>query len=231
MRAALVTGGASGIGRAIAERLSADGWSVHAVDLGDGDLATREGNRAVVDAALERFGRLDAVVASAGFQHVSPVAEFPEERWDALVGVLLTSPFLLAKYAWDRTAARPEQEGRGVGNLIRLEQTLHRLRREDHVFENAFLRQAVGLGLVRDLRLDERRPHVGGAESARRDPHGGPFQREHLHEPEHAVLRGHVSGLERRGDEPVNGGHGEEAAVAARRTGTPFLMDLGWTAR
>ena len=40
-----------------------------------------------------------------GFQHVAPVREFPEERWDALLAVLLTSPFLLAKYAWDALAA------------------------------------------------------------------------------------------------------------------------------
>jgi 3-hydroxybutyrate dehydrogenase len=105
-RAALVTGAARGIGAAIAERLRADGWDVHAVDLADGDLATREGNRAVVDAALARFdGRLDAVVANAGFQHVAPVRDFDEDRWDALQDVLLTSPFLLAKYAWDALAA------------------------------------------------------------------------------------------------------------------------------
>jgi 3-hydroxybutyrate dehydrogenase len=106
----LVTGAASGIGRAIAQRLVDGGASVLAVDLepaedGPGepfaaDLTTREGNRAAVDAALERFGRLDAIVPNAGFQHVSPVAEFPEDRWDALLAILLTSPFLLAKYAW-----------------------------------------------------------------------------------------------------------------------------------
>jgi 3-hydroxybutyrate dehydrogenase len=106
----LVTGAASGIGRAISQRLVDGGASVLAVDLepaedGPGepfaaDLTTREGNRAAVDAALERFGRLDAIVPNAGFQHVSPVAEFPEERWDALLAILLTSPFLLAKYAW-----------------------------------------------------------------------------------------------------------------------------------
>jgi 3-hydroxybutyrate dehydrogenase len=107
-RAALVTGAASGIGLAIARRLEADGWQVHAVDLADGDLSTREGNRAVVDAALERYGRLDAVVANAGFQHVSPLAEFDEDRWDALLAVLLTSPFLLARYAWDALAASGE---------------------------------------------------------------------------------------------------------------------------
>jgi 3-hydroxybutyrate dehydrogenase len=106
----LVTGAASGIGRAITQRLVDGGASVLAVDLepaedGPGepfaaDLTTREGNRGAVDAALERFGRLDAIVPNAGFQHVSPVAEFPEDRWDALLSILLTSPFLLAKYAW-----------------------------------------------------------------------------------------------------------------------------------
>jgi 3-hydroxybutyrate dehydrogenase len=103
---ALVTGAARGIGAAIAARLAADGWNVHAVDLDDGDLSTREGNRAVVDAALERFdGSLDAVVANAGFQHVSSLRDFPEDQWDKLQALLLTSPFLLAKYAWDALAA------------------------------------------------------------------------------------------------------------------------------
>jgi 3-hydroxybutyrate dehydrogenase len=110
-RAVLVTGAASGIGKAIVERLEGE-WHVHAVDLEDGDLATRDGNRAVVDAALERFGRLDAVVANAGFQHVASVEEFPEATWDALIAVLLTSPFLLAKYAWP--ALRESGEGRFV---------------------------------------------------------------------------------------------------------------------
>jgi 3-hydroxybutyrate dehydrogenase len=114
-RSVIVTGAAGGIGRAIAGRLSGDGWGVLAVDLepdpdGPGaphaaDLTTREGNRGAVDAALERFGRLDAVIPNAGFQHVAPVAEFPEDRWDGLIALLLTSPFLLARYAWEHLAA------------------------------------------------------------------------------------------------------------------------------
>jgi 3-hydroxybutyrate dehydrogenase len=121
-RAALVTGAASGIGRAIAERLVADGWQVLSVDLeteADGpgepfaaDLTTREGNSKAVDSALERFGGLDAVIPNAGFQHVSPVEEFDEDRWDALVALLLTSPFLLARYAWP--ALRASGDGRIV---------------------------------------------------------------------------------------------------------------------
>jgi 3-hydroxybutyrate dehydrogenase len=78
---------------------------VKGVDLEDGDLTTPAGNRAVVEAALAEHGRLDAIVPNAGFQHVSPVRDFPEERWDALIALLLTSPFLLAKYAWDALSA------------------------------------------------------------------------------------------------------------------------------
>ncbi|MDQ3662202.1 MAG: SDR family NAD(P)-dependent oxidoreductase, partial [Actinomycetota bacterium] len=121
-RSAVVTGAASGIGRAITDRLVSDGYAVLATDLKPdpgsagipfvADLATREGNRNTIEAALERFGRLDVVVANAGFQHVAPVTEFPEDKWDALLAILLTSPFLLAKYSWEALKAG------GQGRLI-----------------------------------------------------------------------------------------------------------------
>ena len=115
-RVALVTGSSGGIGAAICKRLKSDGLDVLGVDLRVGesgasvtaDLATPEGNRAAIDAALERFGRLDVVVAAAGFQHIASVAEFPEDRWDALLAVMLSSPFLLSKYAWAALTASPE---------------------------------------------------------------------------------------------------------------------------
>jgi 3-hydroxybutyrate dehydrogenase len=114
-RAAIVTGAASGIGSAICTRLEKDCIDVLAVDIAPAnnrdksgtcaipfaaDLTTREGNQAAVDAALEHFGRLDIIVAGAGFQHVSPIAQFSEDRWDALIALMLTSPFLLARYGW-----------------------------------------------------------------------------------------------------------------------------------
>jgi 3-hydroxybutyrate dehydrogenase len=109
-RAALVTGAGGGIGRAVAVRLIADGLDVLSVDLdADGlpgtgfaaDLTSRGGNRRAVDAALEAFGRLDVVVPNAGVQHVAPVKEFPEDKWELLISLMLTSPFLLARYAWE----------------------------------------------------------------------------------------------------------------------------------
>ena len=47
-------------------------------------------------------------MANAGVQHVAPVRDFPEERWDQIVSLLLTSPFLLARYAWDALAVSGE---------------------------------------------------------------------------------------------------------------------------
>jgi 3-hydroxybutyrate dehydrogenase len=220
----LVTGAAHGIGAAIAERLTADGWSVHAVDLAEGDLATREGNRAVVDAALERFdGRLDAVVANAGFQHVAPVREFPEERWDALLGVLLTSPFLLAKYAWDALAAS------GDGRFL-VVASVHGLVASP--FKAGYVAAKHGvLGLVKVLALEGAAVGISAAALC------PAYVRTELAEQQLAE-RGADDLLApqavKRLLEPS-----EVAAAAAwllgpdgrAVTGTPFLMDLGWTSR
>jgi 3-hydroxybutyrate dehydrogenase len=105
----LITGAAGGIGRAIAAGLSRDEWIVYGVDRErcedcdasiEVDLTTRSGNRDAIEGATRRFGRLDAIVANAGFQQVAPIEDMPEDAWDRLIALLLTSPFLLAKYAW-----------------------------------------------------------------------------------------------------------------------------------
>jgi 3-hydroxybutyrate dehydrogenase len=221
---ALVTGAAQGIGAAIAERLQADGWQVHAVDVADGDLSTVEGNRAVVDAALDRFdGRLDAVVANAGFQHVAPVRDFPEERWDALQAVLLRSPFLLAKYAWDALAAS------GDGRIL-VVASVHGLVASP--FKAGYVAAKHGvLGLVKVLALEGADVGISAAALC------PAYVRTELAERQLAE-RGADDLLApqavKRLLEPS-----EVAGAAAwllgpegrSVTGTPFLMDLGWTSR
>lgn len=125
-RSVIVTGAASGIGRATAEQLERSGLRVLAVDIdpdpaGPGvphaaDLTTADGNRGAVEAARTVFGRVDSVVANAGFQHVAAVREFPEDRWDQLMALLLRSPFLLAKYAWDDLAASGDGRFVAIGS-------------------------------------------------------------------------------------------------------------------
>jgi 3-hydroxybutyrate dehydrogenase len=155
-RAVVITGAASGIGRAIAARLERDGAQVLAVDLtpdeeGPGvpfaaDLTTREGNRGAIEAALEAFGRLDTVIPNAGFQHIAPVEEFPEDRWDAMIALLLTSPFLLARAAWP--ALRTSGDGRFVAIA-----SAHGLVASP--FKSAYVSAKHGLlGLVKTLALE-----------------------------------------------------------------------------
>jgi 3-hydroxybutyrate dehydrogenase len=154
--AALVTGAASGIGRAVTQRLVDGGYDVLAVDLtpdGDGpgvpfeaDLVDSEQNIAAVHAALDRFGRLDLVVPNAGVQHVSPIEEFPEERWETIVALLLTSPFVLAKHAW------PALRESGAGRFVVIA-SAHALAASP--FKSAYVSAKHGvLGLVKTLALE-----------------------------------------------------------------------------
>jgi len=242
-RCAIVTGAASGIGRAIAERMEDSGWAVMAADVrpdddGPGfpveaDLTTRAGNQAAVDAALARFGRIDAVVANAGFQHVAPVAEFDEDRWDGLLALMLTSPFLLAKYAWPALSVR--------GGAIVVVASVHGLVASP--FKAGYVAAKHGvLGLVKTLALEGaeagirasavcpgfvRTPLVEGQVDAQAEANGVPRERVL----EDVILAPHAV---KRLIEP------EEVAETVAFligpggrafTGSAIAMDLGWTAR
>jgi len=110
-RVALVTGASRGIGRAVAERLAADGWRVETADRTSGtDLADPVAARAVV----ERLDRIDALVANAGTVARYPALELPLEEWQRVIDLNLTSVFVLAQAAGRRMV----EEGGGAIVLI-----------------------------------------------------------------------------------------------------------------
>src|SRR4051794_7638945 len=242
MPTALVTGAASGIGRAVAEHLLDGGYDVLSVDLRDdgpgtpyaADLTTREGNAGAVAAALQAFGRLDLVVANAGIQHVAPVRDFPEDRWDQIIALLLTSPFLLAKHAWDALADS------GQGRFVAVA-SAHALVASP--FKAAYVSAKHGvLGLVKSLALEGaeaqitatavcpgyvRTPLVERQLADQAAAHG--TTQEHVLED--VILEPHAI---KRLIEPE-----EVAGViaflagpgGAAFTGVPVTMDLGWSAK
>ena len=244
MPSAIVTGAASGIGRAVAQRLTDEDWRVLSVDLepdpdgpGDphrADLATREGNRGAIEEAVRRYGSLDAVVANAGFQHVSPVEDFDEDKWDALISVLLTSPFLLAKYAWG------ELKRSDAGRFVAIA-SVHALVASP--FKAAYVSAKHGvMGLVKTLALEGaadgiratavcpafvRTPLVENQIASQAKAHDMPEERVL----EEVILAPHAVKRLIEPDEVANTvsfllGPGGDAF-----TGAAVTLDLGWTAR
>ena len=129
-RTAVVTGAASGIGRACALALAAAGAWVRAVDL-DADgaakvaLATGGEARAVDLAALDEVDSLaqdaDIIVNNAGFQIVRPVEDFPPEAFHRMLAVMVEAPFRLVR------GALPRMYERGWGRVVNIS-SVHGLR-------------------------------------------------------------------------------------------------------
>lgn len=132
-KAAIVTGAASGIGEASALMYAREGASVMCVDLnGAGaaataqaiadaggtaisakaDLTDVEQAKAVTEAALETFGKIDVVYACAGIAGAGTAAETSMETWDRVIAVNLTSKWLSFKYAL------PSMVEQGSGSII-----------------------------------------------------------------------------------------------------------------
>ncbi len=120
-KVALVTGGASGIGRAIVERFVAEGACVVAGDVDEDGLASLAGDRvavarcdvtdeddqaALVALATERFGGLDIGIANAGTGWATRIVDHRLSDWQRIIDVCLTGVFLTYKHAGGAIAAR-----------------------------------------------------------------------------------------------------------------------------
>jgi 3-hydroxybutyrate dehydrogenase len=162
-KSALVTGAASGIGHAIAVDLARHGASVLLADLNAeagataahdiprsvfmrADVSSRADCKALVDRATAEWGGIDVLVNNAGFQQVSPIEEFPEDRWEQLLRIMLIAPFLLTKYAL------PTMYTRGWGRIVNIA-SIHGLVASP--YKSAYVAAKHGLlGLTRTVALE-----------------------------------------------------------------------------
>ncbi|MEF3255695.1 MAG: 3-hydroxybutyrate dehydrogenase [Deferribacterales bacterium] len=159
---AVVTGASSGIGLAITEKLTSVGCNVVMADINRekgeaeakrvgghffyADLSKRADCKALIDFTVEKFGGVDILVNNAGVQHVSPVEDFPEDKWDFMINLMLTAPFLLTKYSWNY------MKQKNWGRIININ-SVHGLRASE--FKSAYISAKHGLsGLTKTTALE-----------------------------------------------------------------------------
>ncbi|HEX9979680.1 MAG TPA: 3-hydroxybutyrate dehydrogenase [Flavobacterium sp.] len=134
-KTALITGSTSGIGLSLAESFAANGYNITFNGLENDGAATSEeiasrfgvghlfsntnmqdakALRKLADETVNTFGRLDVLINNAGIQHISPIEDFPEQMWDAIVSINLSAAFHLTKAVW------PYMKSQHFGRIINI---------------------------------------------------------------------------------------------------------------
>lgn len=154
-RSALVTGGASGLGQAIAEAFAAEGATVTVADInGDaaegiaGEIGGKHWQVDLADTeALDGLSlNFDILVNNAGIQHIDALEDFPLEKWQLINKLMLEAPFVLTK------AVLPGMYERGFGRIINLS-SVHGLRAS--AYKSAYVAAKHGLmGLTKTTALE-----------------------------------------------------------------------------
>jgi len=150
-RVAVITGAAQGIGRRVAEVLSAGGYSVAVLDrlpvdlpvdsdlAMTGDVSDEADVTAFADAVLSRFGRVDVLVNNAGIAAIAPAERTPVALWRQVLEVNLTGPFLLCQAFGRHMLARRE------GSIVNVASVAGLLGVADRAAYNASKHGLIGL--------------------------------------------------------------------------------------
>ncbi|WP_150305818.1 3-hydroxybutyrate dehydrogenase [Pseudomonas saliphila] len=162
-RTVVVTGAAQGIGLAIARAFAAQGDYVALCDINleaaqqaaselpnaaafAVDVTSEEQITAFYKQLLEERPAVDVLVNNAGLQHISPVQDFPLEKWNLLLAVMLTGPFLMCKHAL------PSMLAQQSGRIINISSVHGKLASP---YKSAYIAAKHGLiGLTRTLTLE-----------------------------------------------------------------------------
>ncbi len=164
---ATITGSTSGIGLGLAQSFAAKGYNIvfngleeNGAEISAGlakeygieaffspaNMLKPEQIREMAAQAEARFGQVDVLINNAGVQHVAPIEEFPEAKWDLIIGVNLSSAFHTSKAVW------PGMKKRGFGRIINIA-SVHGIRASE--YKAAYVAAKHGIiGLTKVLALE-----------------------------------------------------------------------------
>jgi 3-hydroxybutyrate dehydrogenase len=167
LRTVLITGSTSGIGKAIATAFAAIGHNIifNGLEPNGAEIAQQIADEfkiqhlffpvnvldknaihEMVNRSIEKFGSIDILVNNAGIQFVSAIEDFPDEKWDAIIGINLSSAFHLTKAVW------PKMKENKFGRIINIS-SAHGLTASP--FKSAYVASKHGLiGFTKTIALE-----------------------------------------------------------------------------
>jgi 3-hydroxybutyrate dehydrogenase len=131
----VITGSASGIGFEIGKTFAENGSKVVLTDLNEegvkkaaeelkslgleaiglkADVTSEEDIKSMIETAHKEYGRVDVLINNAGLQHVSPIEEFPTAKFELMIKIMLTAPFIATKHVM------PIMKQQGFGRIINI---------------------------------------------------------------------------------------------------------------